>query len=189
MKMKKLTLLSLCVSAMLPLVSCLGDDDDSNEKRYADWKKQNEEFVEKKLAERNPDGTEVYTKIVPDWSTKVYILMKWHNDRSLTEKELVPLENSTCNVKYLGELIDGEKFDSSFSLTENGDSIYLTQPYKNIPGFWAALTQMHVGDSVTAIIPWSAAYGSTGSGSTIKPFSTLVFHLKLKAITNYQTPS
>ncbi len=167
---------------LLPLASCLDDDDKD---RYADWKKENEEYALKAEIERNADGTPVYTKVVPDWASGIYVLMKWHNDRSLTADKLVPLDNSTCEVKYLGELIDDTQFDSSFAQV---DSVYKTQPYKNIPGFWAALTSMHVGDSVTVVIPWQAAYGSSGSGSKIKPYSTLIFHLKLKGISSYETP-
>ena len=99
---------------------------------------------------------------MPDWASGIYVLMKWHNDRSLTADKLVPLDNSTCEVKYLGELIDDTQFDSSFAQV---DSVYKTQPYKTYRVLRAALTSMHVGDSVTVVIPWRAAYGSYGSGS------------------------
>ena len=50
--------------------------------------------------------------------------------------------------------------------------------------------QMHVGDSAQIVIPYQQAYGSTGSMRNgiyvIKPFSTLVFNLKLVDIPYYE---
>lgn len=180
--MKKTLLILLSSVMFLSLSSCLGDDETD---KYAEWKEQNEDYVYKAEIERNPDGMHMYAKVVPDWASGIYVLMRWHNDRALTENRLSPLDNSTCDVKYIGELIDGTQFDSSFA---NTDSVYTTQPYKNIPGFWTALKAMHVGDSITVVIPWQAAYGSNGNG-TIKPFSTLIFHMKLKGIPKYEIPS
>lgn len=181
--MRKILRLILAAAVLLPLASCLGDNDTDLEKKYGEWKKTNEEFVEKAAAERNADGTPVYERIVPDWSKDIYVLMRWHNDRSLTEKNLVPLDNSTCAVKYTLMLADSTIADASHK--NYADSIYSCMPKSNVPGFWTALTHMHVGDSVTVVVPWKAGYGTVGT-TGIKPFSTLIFSIKLKEITAYQ---
>lgn len=182
MQIKNVIRTAVAVALLFPLASCL--DDDKN-KDYTEWKEKNETFVLEQQYSMKPDGTYVYERVAADWAADIYVLMKWHNDRSLTEKNLVPLDNSTVDVKYQVMTMDSVIVDSSYAKT---DSVYTSQPYKNIPGFWLALTNMHVGDSVTVIIPWRAAYGSTGSGD-IKPYSTLIFDMKLKGISSYQTPS
>lgn len=182
MQMKNFIRTALAACLVLPLASCLDDD---NLKDYGEWKEKNEEFILEKQYSMSADGSYVYERINAGWAPDIFVLMKWHNDRLLTEKNLVPLDNSTVDVKYQVMLMDSTIMDSSYSRT---DSVYTSQPYKNIPGFWLALTNMHVGDSVTVIIPWQAAYGSTGSGD-IKPYSALIFDMKLKGIPYYQTPS
>lgn len=174
---------SLLVSAVLALTSCLKDDDETD---YTEWRTRNEEYITKAEA-LTENGKKVYEKIVPAWAPEQFVLMKWHNDRSLTEKNLMPLDNSTVNIKYALENIDGELLQDSYSMTANGDSIFQQRPSQTIVGMWAALTSMHVGDSVTMVIPASAGYGNLSSGSVL-PYSTLVYHVKLVDIPAYEIP-
>lgn len=165
--------------ALLPfaLTSCLGDDND-NTVDYSEWIALNEAYISETAAD--PD----FEKIVPSWCPGVYVLAKWHNDRSLTEGNLVPMDNSTVNVTYQVEYVNGVQLDSSFNNTTYGDSIYQCKPLDNIVGFWTMLTSMHVGDSVTCVIPMNAAYGATST--TVVPYSTLIYHMKLKSIAAYE---
>lgn len=171
------------LTGSVALTGCLGE----KEEDYSGWKEENNAYVASLENEVNEDGSKKYEKHVPVWEPGVFVLMQWHNDRSKTLLNLSPLDNSTVNVKYDLELIDGTKIDDSYSMTTYGDSIYRTRPCNNIVGFWAALRQMHVGDSVTCIIPSNAGYGSTAYGS-IKPYSTLVYHMKLKSIQAFEVP-
>lgn len=173
----------LMLPAALLLTSCLGDE---VEKDYKDWRERNEEYIKKEEA-RTENGTRYYDKIVPVWAPEQYILMHWHNDRSLTEKNLSPLDNSTVNYKYSLENIDGEELQNSYSLTANGDSIFQQKPSDAIVGMWTALTTMHVGDSVTLVVPYTAGYGNYSSGKVL-PYSTLIFHVKLVDIPAYEIP-
>ncbi len=187
--MRRIIYLLVGAATLLSLSSCLKEsEEETNEEKYKQWKLDNEAFIQNASLQRDEQGEPFYTRAVPVWAPQIYALLRWHNDRSLTADSLRPLSNSTVNVIYSGELYDGTEFDNSYSMTTNGDSIYQTQPQTNIPGFWIALENMHVGDSVTAVVPWQAGYGYTGT-SGIKPFSTLVFHIKLKSIVHYQTPS
>lgn len=172
---------------ILPLLammftSCLKDDDDNNFD-YGAWRKLNDAYITQ-AENQTENGQKVYTKITADWAPNDYVLVKWHNDRSLTEKNLVPLSNSTVNIKYELEDVEGTAIENSYSNTEYGDSIYQSQPNRNIVGMWLALTNIHEGDSVTLVIPSGSGYGLTQTGS-IMPFSTLIFHVKLKKIVKY----
>lgn len=168
--------------SVLALSSCLGDDPESD---YSEWRTRNTDYIEKAEAS-TINGVKEYEKIVPAWDKASFVLLKWHNDRSQTANRLSPLDNSTINVKYLLTNIEGDTIDSSYKLTENGDSIFQCQPCEMVTGFWIATTSMHVGDSVTAVMPYTCGYGVTGSGS-ILPYSTLIFQIKLDSIVAFET--
>lgn len=177
--MKKLLYIIPLMAAFL--TACIDSDDTPN---YVEWKKQNEDYV-RKMEDLTENGQKVYTKFVPDWAPNDFVLIKWHNDRSLTEKNLKPLSNSTVNIKYEMEDINGKALGNSYSNNTYGDSIYQSKPNENIIGMWVALTNMHVGDSVTMVIPAESAYGSS-SVSSIEPFSTLIYHVKMKGVPKYE---
>lgn len=179
-----LTYIPLLASLLLLLNSCL-DDNDADDTQWIDDNRQYLLDCENKV---DASGNKVFEKIVPSWAPGTYVLMQWHNDRTKTEKNLSPLDNSTVYVTYELQNVKGETLQTSFSSTQYGDSIYCTRPNQNIIGFWAALTNMHVGDSVTMVIPSSAAYGNTAHG-TVPAYSTLVYGVKLKAIPAYQIPT
>ena len=91
-----------------------------------------------------------------------------------------PKPASTDKVKthYHGTLIDGTVFDSS---VQRGEPI--TFPVTGvIPGWIEALQLMPVGSKWKLFIPQNLAYGSRGSGPTIKPYSALVFEVELLGI-------
>lgn len=180
--MKKLLILPSAL-ILLTFASCIND----TKTDYTEWEQRNTEYVTACQNQRNEDGTPVYTYLAPDWAPKAFCLVKWENDRSLTEKNLSPLSNSITKVKYDVETIDGTRISDSYSSTTYGDSIYQSRPNQNIIGFWNCVTNMHVGDSVTCIIPAVAGYGSVANGN-VKPYSTLVYHIKLVAIPAYERP-
>lgn len=179
-KFKFLPILSLLLSAAL--TSCLGDDTND----FSEWKRQNEDYLTE-CKNSISDGKQEYEVVTPVFAPGTYVLMKWHNDRSKTADNLSPLDNSTVDCVYICRDIDGKYIDSSYYTATYGDSIYRTQPTKNIAGFWTALTHMNVGDSVTVVIPYAAGYGEVKYGS-IKPYSTLVYGIKLKGIPAYELP-
>lgn len=164
--------------------SCIHDD---KEVDYTEWEAQNQAFVAEKEDLVTPAGIKEYTRLAPDWAPEAFCLVKWENDRSLTANNLRPLSNSLINVKYDVDDINGNRIADSYSSTTYGDSIYQCRPNQNIVGFWNCVANMQVGDSVTCIIPYISGYGSVGNGS-IKPYSTLVYHIKLVSIPAYQLP-
>lgn len=177
-------LLLFCTLTLLApvLSSCLGEGDLD----YDDWRVKNDNFVTE-AREAKIDGKPEYEELIPVFAPETFILIKWHHDRELNKGQLSPLDNSTVDCKYSCYDIEGGYIDSSFASTAYGDSIYRTRPVNNIPGFWAALTAMHVGDSVTVVVPSSAGYGNMLNGK-VKPYSALIYNIKLKGIPAFELP-
>ncbi|MDE6296745.1 MAG: FKBP-type peptidyl-prolyl cis-trans isomerase [Muribaculaceae bacterium] len=163
------------------LTGCLGDD---SKNQYADWKKQNDNYIVA-LESEVAAGKSEYTRLSADWAPQNSVFVKWHNDRSETSKNLSPLSNSTVNITYAMEDIDGTALGDSYSTTTWGDSIYQSKPNQNIAGMWIAMLNMHVGDSVTMIIPYLSGYGARAM-SNIKPYSNLIYHVKMKEVVKYE---
>lgn len=187
MNIKRYIIPSLISAAMASgLSSCLGNDDDTYD--YTEWMNRNETYLTAMTDTVGADGKKVFRKITPLWAPEVYVLAKWHNDTTKTAGNLIPMDNSTVDVIYEVRYVDGTMLDSSYSRTTYGDSVYRCKPSDNIVGFWTMLTHMHVGDSVTCIIPSDAGYGLSNS-SGVMPYSTLIYHMKLKSIYKYEMPN
>ena len=89
-----------------------------------------------------------------------------------------PTAENTVKVHYVGTLIDGTEFDSSVKRNEPAQF-----PVSGvIPGWTEALQLMPVGSKFKLCIPQSIAYGPTGAGEVIKPYSTLIFEVELLEI-------
>lgn len=165
------------IFSLLMLSSCLGGNDSSTD--YSEWRNLNTTFIENAEKEME-NGMLKYQKIVPPWDNTVFTLVCWHNDRSETLNKLTPLSNSTVDVKYTLTTIEGDTLDSSAS--------FRCVPNTLVTGFWTAVTNMNEGDTITAIMPYNAGYGTTGSGS-VKPYSTLIFGIRLDSIVAFEKPS
>ena len=89
-----------------------------------------------------------------------------------------PTAQNTVKVNYAGSLIDGTEFDSS---AKNKGPV--TFPVSGvIPGWTEALQLMPVGSKFKLFLPSNLAYGATGAGEVIKPYSTLIFEVELLEI-------
>lgn len=90
----------------------------------------------------------------------------------------VPTGDSKVKVNYEGRLIDGTVFDSSY---ERGEASSF--PVSGvIQGWQLALKAMPVGSEWEIYIPQYYAYGASGSGEKIPPYSALVFKVELLGI-------
>lgn len=91
-----------------------------------------------------------------------------------------PGPGSLVSVHYTGTLLNGKKFDSSM---DRGQPIQFSLGMGEvIPGWDNVVSRMVVGDKVMALIPSAQAYGRSGSGAAIPPFSPLVFEMELISI-------
>lgn len=89
-----------------------------------------------------------------------------------------PTPESTVKVHYAGTLIDGTEFDSSIKRNEPAQF-----PVGGVIAGWTeALQLMPVGSKFKLYLPQSIAYGATGAGDVIKPYSTLIFEVELLEI-------
>jgi FKBP-type peptidyl-prolyl cis-trans isomerase FklB len=89
-----------------------------------------------------------------------------------------PKATDTVTVNYMGSLINGTEFDSSYrrgqpaSFKVNGV----------IRGWTEALQLMQEGAKWQLYIPSDLAYGERGAGRDIGPYSTLIFEVELISI-------
>ncbi len=90
----------------------------------------------------------------------------------------VPTADQKVKVEYEGRLIDGTVFDAS---SKHGNEPVVFSPAQVIKGWTEALTTMPVGSEWELYIPQELAYGPQDQG-TIKPFSALIFKVKLVGI-------
>ncbi len=89
-----------------------------------------------------------------------------------------PKATDKVQVDYEGRLIDGTVFDSSYERGEPAE-FNVTGVIK---GWTEALQLMKEGSVWELYIPYDLAYGSRQAGKDIKPFSTLIFKVKLHKI-------
>ena len=89
-------------------------------------------------------GNLVYERVTPTWDSGSTILMRWYNDRALTQDAPQPMSTSYIDVIYKGTTYEGEEFDSSFENTAHGDSIYRSKLSDNIKGWVIAFTNMRM---------------------------------------------
>ena len=86
-----------------------------------------------------------------------------------------PSSNDAVKVHYEGFLLNGTKFDSSI---DRGEPIEF--PLNQVIKGWAEGVQlMPVGAKYKFFIPYDLAYGERGAGSTIPPYSALIFEVEL----------
>ena len=89
-----------------------------------------------------------------------------------------PTEKDTVTVHYVGKLIDGTEFDSSFKRGQPATF----QVLGVIPGWVQALKLMKVGSTWELYIPANLAYGEQGAPPVIGPNETLIFTVTLLAV-------
>ena len=89
-----------------------------------------------------------------------------------------PTTTDRVTVHYLGTLIDGTKFDSSYDRDQPA-TFAVTEV---IAGWTEALQLMKVGGKYRLFVPSDLAYGEGGSGPLIEPNAMLIFEVELLSI-------
>ena len=86
-----------------------------------------------------------------------------------------PKATDKVRCHYEGTLIDGTVFDSSYKRGEPADF-----PLDGvIPGWTEGVQLMKEGAKYRFFIPYLLGYGERGAGSSIPPYSTLIFDVEL----------
>lgn len=89
-----------------------------------------------------------------------------------------PKATDTVTVNYVGTLIDGTKFDSSYDRKQPA-----TFPVNGvIPGWTEALQLMKEGSKWQLVVPSGLAYKEQGAGNVIGPNAVLIFEVELISI-------
>ena len=86
-----------------------------------------------------------------------------------------PKATDKVRCHYEGRLINGDVFDSSYKRNQPAD-FGLNQV---IPGWTEGVQLMKEGAKFRFFIPYLLGYGEQGAGSSIPPYSTLVFDVEL----------
>lgn len=86
-----------------------------------------------------------------------------------------PKATDTVRCHYEGSLINGSVFDSSYKRGEPSE-FGLSQV---IPGWTEGVQLMKEGAKYRFYIPYLLGYGENGAGSSIPPYSTLIFDVEL----------
>lgn len=167
--------------AVVAMASC--SDNDNSWETYYEWRQENKTWFAEQENKLNADGSAYYERVAGVWSPKEYVLVHWFNNREETKGNLTPKLTSQVTTRYIGRMYNDVAFDSSYN---NVDALSTFKVSGVIEGWQIALQNMHVGDSVELVIPYSLAYGSSSTGS-IYPYSALRFNMSLVDIPNYET--
>lgn len=166
-----LSLLSCCLLAM----TACNDDVEDTVSQYLDWNNENVAYFEAAKLETDADGKRVYDVVSPNWDPSSCVLIHYYKRGTGT---VSPYYTSFVKVCYKGQLIDGTVFDATYQSPSNP----MTAKISSLVDGWAvAMEHMRVGDSCRVIIPQNLGYGVQSRGS-IKPYSTLIFDIKLMEI-------
>ncbi|MBK6976846.1 MAG: FKBP-type peptidyl-prolyl cis-trans isomerase [Cytophagaceae bacterium] len=77
-------------------------------------------------------------------------------------------------VKYKGMFLNETAFDNGANFTIGSNS--------SIKGFEAGILKLRKGEKAKLVFPSSLGYGTTGSGSSIPPYTPLLFDVELSKI-------
>ncbi|MGO1070939.1 FKBP-type peptidyl-prolyl cis-trans isomerase [Lysobacter sp. CA199] len=96
-----------------------------------------------------------------------------------------PKASDTVRVNYVGRLLDGSKFESTYD-TDHPAEFVLAQV---MPGWTEGVQLMTPGAKFRFWVPASLAYGERGMAGQIEPNSVLDFEIELLEIAGQGTPT
>ena len=154
------------VAAMLlamPLLFTACSETNETQEEYPDWKNKNQTF---------------WNRLYTD-----YIIV--HVKQAGTGSGS-PLGTDSVSIRYTGQLLPSTSYPAGlvFDTTSPSGTTPATSGVAHlavnglVDGFATALQHMHIGDTWEVYMPWTLAYGETGSKS-IPGFSVLKFEITL----------
>ena len=184
MKNLKYILLAMILFPLVGMVSSCSEES-ADEEEFGNWEQRNEAVISQWGANSSYKKIVTYSKELtyPSLSNRDFIYVEVLESGAGTES---PLFTDTVRVAYRGHLIptasypEGYVFDQTytdeFDWSKTGVSSLMTGSF--VDGFSTALMNMHKGDRWRVRIPYSLAYGTSGSTS-ILGYSNLVFDIAL----------
>ena len=188
---KRLATFMCCALALL-MVSCSTESDTTEE--YPDWQNRNETYFKlvSDSAKTAIASGSTQWKYIPGYTRNDSVAKNW--DEYIVVKVLkegtgvgCPIYTDSVKVHYRGRLLpstsyqDGYVFDESFS--DDNLDVATSTPTSFIVsglinGMTTALQNMHIGDYWRVYIPYTLAYGTSGT-TGIPAYSTLIFDMQL----------
>ena len=187
--------------AMTLLFTACSETNETQEE-YPDWKNKNQTFWNKLYTETRRHATAGYTswKLLKSYSIEdslsvpntSYIVV--HVKQAGTGSGC-PLSTDSVSIRYTGQLLPSTSYPAGlvFDTTSPSGTTDATAGVAHlavsglVDGFATALQHMHIGDKWEVYIPWTLAYGKTGSKS-IPGFSVLKFEITLLAYARAGAP-
>ena len=177
MKLSRIIPTALLVLIAAPVFTGCADDVKTTWEKYADWRNTNEQWIQQQLARTDAQGRPLFTTYTPSYAPSSTIHYRFIGEQH--PENLQPYYTSSATVNYTVRLYDGTLIDSAANFTSALNSARL------IAGWPIVIQQMHVGDSIEAILPYNVAYGSTGN-KNIEPYSALRFNIRLVDLPAYE---
>lgn len=178
MKLFRIIPAALLLLAAAPLFTGCADDVKTTWEEYADWRNANEKWISQQLERTDEQGRPLFTTYTPSYAPSSTVHYRFIGEQNI--ENLQPYYTSTATVNYSVYLYDGTLIESGANFTSALNSVNL------IAGWPIVIQQMHVGDSIEAILPYNVAYGSTGRDG-INPYSALRFNIRLVDLPAYET--
>lgn len=177
----------------MPLLFTACSETNETQEEYPDWKNKNQTFWNRLYTETRRHATAGYTswKLLKSYSIEdslsvpntSYIVV--HVKQAGTGSGC-PISSDSVSVRYTGQLLPSTSYPSGlvFDTTSPSGTTPATSGVAHlavsglVDGFATALQHMHIGDTWEVYMPWTLAYGETGSKS-IPGFSVLKFEITL----------
>ena len=207
MKKRLLVFLPFLLLTMGVFISC---EEVEEEGKYSNWQERNQAFIDSIKVVAGDNYVASLEQLEKIQVGEMFYIMNdlistGNNPQYIYCKKLVkdmsgqrPLYLEPISVQYYGTLINGTKFDGTFTgysaidqnipnppknkptdfdspVTFDLASTYMTSGWKQFPQF------MHTGERWMVYIPWDSAYGSGGSGS-VPGYSLLAFDVILMGV-------
>ena len=177
----------------MPLLFTACSETEETQEEYPNWKNKNQTFWNRLYIETRRHATAGYTswKIFKTY-TKQDSISGVNTDYIIVHVKQAgtgsgsPLGTDSVSIRYTGQLLPSTSYPAGlvFATTSPSGTTPATSGVAHlavnglVDGFATALQHMHIGDKWDVYVPWTLAYGETGSKS-IPGFSVLKFEITL----------
>ena len=186
--------MAFCLSSFIFLLGSCSESDNTVEE-FPDWKNTNVNYWDKLYAETQAKVTadDASWKAFKSYSIEDslqspntdYIIV---NVLTAGKGSGCPIYSDSVRVRYTGQLLPSTSYPQGyvFDTTNKNGATDATAGVADMKisdltaGFATALQRMHIGDQWDVYIPWTLAYGESGS-SSIPGYSVLKFKIQLLA--------
>ena len=191
---KAMFFMAFCLSSFIFLLGSCSESDNTVEE-FPDWKNTNVNYWDKLYAETQANVTagDASWKAFKSYSIEDslqspntdYIIV---NVLTAGKGSGCPIYSDSVRVRYTGQLLPSTSYPQGyvFDTTNKNGATDATAGVVDMKisdltaGFATALQRMHIGDQWDVYIPWTLAYGESGS-SSIPGYSVLKFKIQLLA--------